>query len=87
MNIYFEVVVLLDYDQFYCLPATVAGDGDIIDAVGWEMAIIGVVRERLGGGVLLDDTTDGIDDADVDDVVVGLGEAEGVAAGGGVGGN
>ena len=67
--------------------ATIAGDGDIIDAGGGEMAIIGVLRERLGGGVLHDDAAIGIDNTDVDDVVVGLVDLEGVVAGRRIGGN
>ena len=75
------------YNQFYCLLKAIAGDGDIIDAVGGEMAIICVLQERLGGGVLLDDATVGIDYTDVDDVVVGLIDTDGVVAGGRIGVN
>ncbi len=79
--------LLTYYNQFYCLLSAIAGDGDIIDAIGGEMAIVSIMRERLGGGVLLDDAAIGIDDADVDDVVVGLGDTEGVVAGRRIGRN
>ena len=81
-----DVCGLSDYNQFYCLLAAIACDCDIIDAIGREMAIIGVLRERLGGGVLLDDAAIGINNTDVDDVVVGLVDTKGVVAGGGIGG-
>ena len=51
------------------------------------MAIVSIMRERLGGGVLLDDAAIGINNTDVDDVVVGLVDTEGVVAGSGIGGN
>ena len=80
-------MLLTYYNQFYCLLATIAGDGDIIDAIGGEMSIVSIMRERLGGRVLLDNAAIGIDDTDVDDVVVGLSDTDGIVAGRRIGRN
>ena len=64
--------ILFDDYEFDSFLVAIATDGDIIDAVGGEVAVICVLRQRLGGSVLLDDTTIGVNNTDVDDVVVGL---------------